>query len=682
MLIVALLMIGLPVMFGVWMMWPASVPSGLVSPDQVSNVPIPGQGTPTTVAPPVQGQSQAVPITDPSLSKFPYAPGWPLALPGQIIGTPVVADLEGNGKLDIVVPCLYRNSAITMAHPHPDPTPLLFAFRADGTPLPSWPVVLGNKRRVFNGRTWGGWSSSPSVFRRNGEDSLVLLAPGRGVCVVNADRTMMSFPGGDNAVNVPLSDLDNNGEMDITIGGVAKTVDGGEIPTWPAVRKFRNGYAPCIGDALGDGHLKLFHLFYTNAGTPFADVIGFDTNGDRLPGWPQKIDDPSWLAPVMGDVTGDGRMDVIASYGQHIFAWTWDGKPLPHTTTQGPMTGILKSGVFAATACPALADLDGSGKADIIVFDAESQSIRAWHGDGTGVGEEHKVAPTTQDMVRSLVASFSGRPVVDGVIAKVPGDFHGVSVVSLGDDPKVMDFFTGTYWVRRFPDSRTTATNMLPADAEIEWTQPTIADVEGTGLADAIFGLSDGRVFVYRTNLAYHAERMQWPTANGNFQHTGAWKYQAVKSDGGQVPTAGPLGPGLQFRLVAEAGDTSDADLMFDPSDHQPVRVLKAVELDERDLHHAYSEDLPHAPPEPPSGRIGLSIRFSEAGAKKLGDLTGANIHRRLAIVFNESLLSAPTIAMRISGIDMSLGGLGLSNQQIDALVGEINGRINPERNR
>jgi hypothetical protein len=31
-------------------------------------------------------------------------------------------------------------------------------------------------------------------------------------------------------------------------------------------------------------------------------------------------------------------------------------------------------------------------------------------------------------------------------------------------------------------------------------------------------------VFVYQTGLAYHSERMQWPTANGNFQHTGCWR--------------------------------------------------------------------------------------------------------------------------------------------------------------
>jgi hypothetical protein len=64
---------------------------------------------------------------------------------------------------------------------------------------------------------------------------------------------------------------------------------------------------------------------------------------------------------------------------------------------------------------------------------------------------------------------------------------------------------------------------MLPGNTHTEWAQPTIADLEHTGQADIIFGTTDGRLAVYRTGLAYHPERMEWPTVNGNFQHTGAW---------------------------------------------------------------------------------------------------------------------------------------------------------------
>jgi hypothetical protein len=662
--VIAAVMIGAPIIFALWMISPSPTAAHLESPLQIGPVPLPvaAQRMNRLSVMPIPEQSKAITISDPALTGLPYAAGWPLALPGQIIGTPVAADLEGDGKLEVIVPCIYRNSAMKMAHPHPDPTPMLFAFHSDGAPLDGWPVALGGRRRVGTGPSWGGWASSPSVFRRDGKDVLVLEVPGRGVCVIGADRRIRSLPGGDQTINVPLADLNNNGEMDVTIGRVATTVDGGAIPTWPASRRFHNGYAPCIGSVNGDGTLQLFHLFYTNAGTPYADVVGFDVSANRLPGWPQKIDDPSWLAPVMGDVTGDGKMDVIASYGTHVFAWKADGEGLPNTTTQGPMSGIFKSGLFAATACPALADLDGSGKADIIVYDWQSHAIRAWHGNGVGIGDEHKGPPTTQELARQLVAGIIGRPIVDGVIASLPGDLHGVSVVSLGDDPQIMDFFVGAYWVRRFPDGRTTTTRMVPSHAEMEWTQPTIADVEGTGKADVIFGLSDGRLFVYRTNLAYHAERMQWPTANGNFQHTGAWKAPATKLS--KVAAAG-----LQFRLVAETGDPRETDDLVLPGENRTVRVLKKAELDERDLARAYLIQQ--------DGHNMIVIDFSVGGSKKLATLTEGNIHHALAVVLDGKLLSAPTIETAISkSVVIAVGGDHVTVQQAQDKIDAINNWI------
>lgn len=57
-------------------------------------------------------------------------------------------------------------------------------------------------------------------------------------------------------------------------------------------------------------------------------------------------------------------------------------------------------------------------------------------------------------------------------------------------------------------------------------TQCTITDVDGDGLADILFGLTDGRVIVYNTQMEYRPEWMQWVTQSGNFSHTGVWQKQ------------------------------------------------------------------------------------------------------------------------------------------------------------
>jgi hypothetical protein len=94
----------------------------------------------------------------------------------------------------------------------------------------------------------------------------------------------------------------------------------------------------------------------------------------------------------------------------------------------------------------------------------------------------------------------------------------------LGGDG-VMDLFAGSYWVKWDPKTRaSTIINMVPGPAQDDSGQPTICDLEGNGQAEAIFGLRDGRIVVYQTHLACKPQWLQWPTANGNPQHTGVWQ--------------------------------------------------------------------------------------------------------------------------------------------------------------
>ncbi len=464
----------------------------------------------------------ALTVNDPALAGYPYAPGWPRVLPGAIFSSPVLADLEGNGKLDIVVTCApsFANEGFspeeTSLHPQPNPLPLMFALRPDGTVIPGWPVTIGRANQAKPPHS-SPWVSSPSVFHASdGKDGLVVRGPGGApIFIFKSDRSFITIPSGNPAVSVPLADFAGTGVMDFSVGKALSTVEGKPVPGWPASRVFKRGFAPCVGDIAGDGHLGLYHLYYNTKGTNFQDLIGYDVHGELLPGWPKQVEDPIWEPPVMGDVTGDGKMDVVIVTAYHLYGWTWDGKPLPSTTSNGPLDGIISANVEQYSASPALADIDGDGKAEIIIYDNTTHAIRAWRGDGHGFGNQNTPTsgPTTQP---------------DGLIAYLPGDAHGVSVVSLGDDPRIIDFFAGTYWVRRFPNGSTIVKNMIPDDAKTEWTQPTIADVEGNGKADVIFGLTNGRLFVYQTGLTYHSEAMQWPTAQGNFQHTGAWHPGAV----------------------------------------------------------------------------------------------------------------------------------------------------------
>jgi hypothetical protein len=343
-----------------------------------------------------------------------------------------------------------------------------------------------------------------------GKTRIVLTTPYfLGFRVITPEGRARDYHGGSQWANVPLIDIDGDGTPDIVTGAGILNIDGGKVagfgPTHP-IAHF-SGYAPCIGDADGDGHPEIYHMFADTldnlhgAGdqstSQRADVMAYDRFGKPVLGWPQQVtkdDSMVSYAPVMGDVAGDGKKEIVARDLDSIHVWSCDGKP------QTGAAGVIVSGLGAPSASPTLADLDGDGKAEIVIFDSQTSSIRAWHGDGTPVAGS------------------------DGTIAILPSDCGGVSVADLGGDG-VMDLFAGSYWVKWDPKTRgSTVINMVPGPVEDDSGQPTICDLEGNGQAEAIFGLRDGRIVVYQTHLACKPQWLQWPTANGNPQHTGVWQ--------------------------------------------------------------------------------------------------------------------------------------------------------------
>lgn len=447
---------------------------------------------------------------------IPIAAGWPRALPGPVTGAPVVADLDGDKDLEVVVPSMTRKYAGTLLrHPRPTVAAVLFAFHHDGQAVRGWPVVLldeeGRRQDQANRPGYSeNWAASPSVADLDGDgrDEIVITAPinrpagsGRSLDqthILNGDGTRrrlgQDLAGGEVWSSFPIVDLDGDGKLDLICYNLVLSGDGRPVAGWTA--QSMKGFAPCVGDANGDGKLEVYYPTFIPNGT----IQGLDASGRMLPGWPHPAGRQCLFPPVMGDIDGDGKMEVLAldQYGQ-IQAWTWEGRPLSCTKPVDAFTAVFKQNLSAGASLT-LADLDGDGAAEVITFDTRSKSLKAWQGNGLGF----------------LSA--------DGTIRVIPeaNCDGGVSVGDLGGDG-VMDLFVATYWVELYPDGSTRLRNLLPQAAAIE-TCCSIVDLDQDGKAEILFGLSDGQVFVYRTEKGYRPEWMQWSTANGSFRHTGAWQ--------------------------------------------------------------------------------------------------------------------------------------------------------------
>jgi predicted Ser/Thr protein kinase len=118
---------------------------------------------------------------------------------------------------------------------------------------------------------------------------------------------------------------------------------------------------------------------------------------------------------------------------------------------------------------------------------------------------------------------------------------------------------------------------------------------------------------------------------------------------------ASPQAPRLQFRLEATEFDEAPWLPMHDePGTHKADRLLHVREkvlLDETNISSARASTDPQGFPQ-------VEVNFTEEGKERFAEITANNIGRRLVIVFDGRILSAPVIRNEISGGSAVISGV------------------------
>lgn len=424
----------------------------------------------------------------------------------SIASSPAVADLDGDGSLEVVVGTGVLEAGCT----------------------PGGVVILDSE-----GHKFGSWPKS--TYDNKTPPS-------------NCPDPVFATPA--------LGDLDNDGDLEIVVGSFDTRIyawhhDGSRLDGFPAKSHLYEKYgwanmrenladtiwsSPALADMDGDGYLDIvigsdegdldsnsggldWTCPYRSPGSVPTGYCGgtlyaYDRHGDFLPGFPRQILETIQSSPAVADVDGNGRPEVFVGTGSYyrnnspdrptsgfrVFGWQGDGRELPGWEAGRPTANVVPGS-------PAIGNISGDSRPEIVVPGLGGK-LYAWHANGVRVGG----FPMTP---LNLFGNSSQQDVGKGVVL---GDYDGDGLMeiflTLGWSVVVIDGDGRILTNINFPDDQSAPSYYTEG---LFQNNPALGDIDQDGQLELIAHNSK----LYAWDLPGGAVHSDWPVFRGDASRSG-----------------------------------------------------------------------------------------------------------------------------------------------------------------